>query len=101
MRIRSWTKEAQASGECGGMSHFILGQRMLGVKREPTGLEIRSQYGTLETILSQYKLCEKMIETGSKQMPWVMPRIDHLVNPRGCRLPNTLFLEDLNVEICP
>ncbi len=81
------------------VSYFSLEQTMLGVKREPTDLDLRSHYGTLETFFSLL-LNEKEGEIGIKRMPWVMPRIDLLVNPRGCRLPMTLIDKDVLV-ICP
>ena len=70
---RSLTKMALASGIYGGRSYTSLEQMMFGVKREPTDLDLRSHYGTLETFFSL--LNEKEGEIGMKRMPWVMPRI--------------------------
>jgi hypothetical protein len=99
MGQRSSTKMALASGIYGRKSYTSLEQTMLGVKREPTDLDLRSQYRTLETFFSLV-LNEKEGEIGRKRMPWVTPRINLLVNPQGCRLPMTLFDKDVLV-ICP
>ncbi|MHA1996502.1 MAG: hypothetical protein ACTSU9_00185, partial [Promethearchaeota archaeon] len=84
---RSQTKQAMASGTRAGISRASLGQMMLGVKREPKSPVPRSRQGTPETLVPARAPREVRGEIGSKRMPRVMPGIDLVVNPKGCRLP--------------